>query len=363
MPQALQIALLVNLAPRKLGSLEDWLLAIADDARDSGHSLTIFCHSPVHPQLREAIGSRGAVLDDLRSLRRNVARGVIRLARFDVIHLNLYGVRQPDALLAMAAWPARVLFVDHISIPPGLEEPRRWYHRLLDAITLARIAAIAGVSEYVAQRCRSRFRLGVERVRCIYLGVNLQRYQTPKRVSAHYGESIRCIAVASLIPEKGIDFAIRAVAELPWCTLDVVGDGPQRDQLNSLVRELGVANRVRFLGLRDDVPDLLRDADVFLHTAIWHEALGLVILEAMASGLPVIGSDIGAIPELVRHGITGFLVPPGDVAGVVQALRGLGQGDTRRVMGQAARARIASEFDVRQSARRHIEWCESAGSS
>src|SRR5262249_12702678 len=97
---------------------------------------------------------------------------------------------------------------------------------------------------------------------------------------------------------------------------------------------------------------------VFVHPAVWHEAFGLTIAEAMAAGCPMIGSRVGAIPELVADGETGFLVAPGDSQAIATALERLAD-DTqlRQRLGAEARARAEREFDLDRAAREHLEWC------
>jgi glycosyltransferase involved in cell wall biosynthesis len=93
----------------------------------------------------------------------------------------------------------------------------------------------------------------------------------------------------------------------------VVGDGELKKTLEALSFQLGISNSTVFTGLRFDMPDILRTLDLFVHTSL-NEGLGRVIVEAMASGVPVIASNVGGVPDVVLPNITGILVPPADVS-------------------------------------------------
>lgn len=130
-------------------------------------------------------------------------------------------------------------------------------------------------------------------------------------------------AVGRLIPTKGYDCAIDALAKLPSeerPILLLAGEGPQERELRRQAIELGVSEWVRWLGFQDEVRWVLWAADVFVHPSR-KEGLSCAILEAMAAGLPVIAASVGGVPEVVRHGTTGWLVPPDDPAALAEALR------------------------------------------
>jgi glycosyltransferase involved in cell wall biosynthesis len=129
----------------------------------------------------------------------------------------------------------------------------------------------------------------------------------------------------------------------------VVGGDPfgrGREQLVALAEELEIDHRTHFLGIRDDVPDLLGAADLFVLPSRW-EGLGLVFLEAMAVGLPVVATRISAVPEVVQDGETGWLVPAGDPASLATALlTALDDPAERRRRGAAGRVRLEQRFGL-----------------
>lgn len=174
----------------------------------------------------------------------------------------------------------------------------------------------------------------------------------------------RLLTVGRVVHQKGVDLTLRALAglrDLEW-TFEVVGDGPQRAALQDLARELGIADRVTFAGWKPntDLPDLYRRADLFVFPSR-HEGMPNVVLEAMASGLPVVASAIAGNEELVLPEQTGLLVPPGDVEALRLALRRLvPDADLRARLGAAGRDRVEREFSWRATAQAYLVLLERA---
>jgi glycosyltransferase involved in cell wall biosynthesis len=151
--------------------------------------------------------------------------------------------------------------------------------------------------------------------------------------------------VSRFIEGKDHELLLRAFASVaPGPRLCLVGDGPKRQSIENLARELGIHARVDFMGNRDDVPSILAASDIFV-LASKSEMLPISILEAMRAGLPVIASDVGGVSEAVVHGETGFLVPSGSVSPLAKALTKLSENPAlRRQLGCAARQRFTGKF-------------------
>jgi len=155
------------------------------------------------------------------------------------------------------------------------------------------------------------------------------------------------LAISRLTGQKGIDVAVRALDSLPDDTvLVVLGEGPERDALESLARELGVDRRVFLLGRVPDVAAWLRRATLFVHPARW-EGFGLGVLEAMLAGLPVVASNVSSLPELVVDGGTGILVRPDDPSALAL---GIARALDEPSFGAAGRDRAHAEFSVARMA-------------
>jgi glycosyltransferase involved in cell wall biosynthesis len=148
--------------------------------------------------------------------------------------------------------------------------------------------------------------------------------------------------------------AVSALARLragePTSTLVVVGEGKEGERLEALTRSLGLSKRVLFVGgqPREMVAKYLAAADVFLFPTERAEAFGVAVAEAMASALPVVASDTGAVREVIgRPGVNALIVPPGDVDALADAMDGLlADEKLRRRLGEAARARVLAEYTI-----------------
>ena len=134
----------------------------------------------------------------------------------------------------------------------------------------------------------------------------------------------------------------------------VIGEGPDRPDIEEALRAGGVAEAVEVAGARDDVPEVLAAADVFVLSSL-SECLPISILEAMAAGLPVVATRVGGVPELVADGETGLLVPAADPTALAQALRTLIEdADLRRRMGATGRERARERFDLPRFRQAHV---------
>ncbi|MBI2237239.1 MAG: glycosyltransferase family 4 protein [Actinobacteria bacterium] len=146
--------------------------------------------------------------------------------------------------------------------------------------------------------------------------------------------------------EKGVDVLVDAVARLD-AELDVAGDGPERAALEERVRRLGVAGRVRFHGRLAPQPlqEVMRSSSVAVIPSRWYENQPITVLESFACGLPVVGTGLGGIPELVAPGVDGDLVPPNDAGALAESLgRLLGDAERAFDMGRAGREKVEREF-------------------
>jgi glycosyltransferase involved in cell wall biosynthesis len=157
----------------------------------------------------------------------------------------------------------------------------------------------------------------------------------------------RVLAVGRLAKPKRFDLVLRAFAslaeEVPGAELEIAGDGPLRGDLESLTASLGLEQRVRFLGDRDDVPGLLSRASAFV-LASDYEGCPLAVIEALAAGVPVAATAVGGVPELVDTG-TGILAPAGDEGALADALRTLLLDPARaRALGEAGRRTVAERL-------------------
>lgn len=356
------MALLAGVAPRKRGSFEDWMLRLCDVSHERGHEIEVFVHDPVHPEIEAELDERGVEYGLMSDLLASPLASTLSLSRgFDLIYLRLFAPRDPAALLAYASLPTTVVFADHFSGPPDSRaDPGPDSPLLRDRLTAMRWGGLVAGSEYVIERDIARFGLDESKGRVIHNGVDLGRFR-PADGSRGTGSTVDVLAVAHLIGEKGIDHLIHALARLDDepVSLTVAGDGPREEELRALAADLGLADRVDFLGLRDDVDRLMREADIFVHPAVWEDAFPWTVIEAMASGCPVVASRVGGIPEQIVHEESGLLVPPGDEAELARSLRRLTNDEELRLqLGRAARERVEKEFSLDECISDTLDWCE-----
>ena len=184
-------------------------------------------------------------------------------------------------------------------------------------------------------------------------GVNLQEYAAEVRAWS----PPRLLSVGRLVHQKGLDLAMHALAELKdleweWC---IAGDGPQINVLRSLANELGIQDRITFPGWRShaELVECYKGSNLFLFPSR-HEGMPNVVLEAMASGLPVVASRIAGNEELVLDGETGLLFPSEDVESLCVALRKLLiDNSQRQKMGNASRRRVEALYSWENTAQRY----------
>jgi glycosyltransferase involved in cell wall biosynthesis len=186
----------------------------------------------------------------------------------------------------------------------------------------------------------------------LFRGVKGQRHATRRALDIS-ADAFVVTTVCRLYRPRDFPTLLHAFRELletvPQAHLLIVGDGPLRAQVEQDMTSLALQHRVRLLGMRPDVPQILGATDVFVLSSRGWEGLPLAILEAMASSLPVVASDVGGTREAVIDGQTGFLYAPGDPTALVQRLRALGSDAAlAQRMGQRGLARVEECFTVQR---------------
>ncbi len=264
-----------------------------------------------------------------------------RSIRADIVHTcdlygNIFGL--PGA--ALAGVPVRI--GNRREILTGDKSPVQ-----LTAQRLAYRAAHAVVANSSAA-CDQLAREGVpaHKRRLIANGLDVQRF-TPVAERARIR---KVVMVANLRPEKGHDTLLAASPRIlerhPEASFTFVGAGPRRDALETLTRALGVGARVRFLGECRDVAPVLAEHDMFVLPSR-SEAFPNALIEGMATALPVVATNVGGIPEIVRPGVNGSLVPPDDAGALADAVVALMDDPARAAaLGRAARADVERHYTL-----------------
>lgn len=237
-----------------------------------------------------------------------------------------------------------------------------------DRLVLRNYAAVVAVSDAVKRRL---VKAGIheERIFLVRNGIDLRPFDdAPPSLHCNSAPPRAPIVgfIGRLASEKGADIFLRAAAkalvELPSTNFVVVGEGPDRDKLESLIDELQIRERVTMLGRRDDMPSVYASLEIMV-SASRREGLPMAILEGMASSLPIVATAVGDVSAVVRDGRTGVLVPPEDstllASAIVTLLR---DPDRRQQLGIAARKLIEDEFSAGRMTADYLRVYENAAS-
>ena len=275
---------------------------------------------------------------------------VIREFQPDVVHTHRYVLRYllPWILARRArAWVHTV----HSVAEKEVDRVGKWIHRLAFRAGVVPVA----IAREVARSIERVY--GLRNVPLIPNGIPVAHYALGEETQkawrtreGHEDGTVLFVSVARMTPPKDPFSLIQAFSIASSrnnrLRLLLVGDGPLRPELEARVRALGLEEKVRFLGVRADVPEVLAAADAFVLSSRW-EGNPLSVMEAMAAGKPVIATTVGGVPELVQDRVSGVLVPPENVEALAEAMLKLaGDADLRRQLGQEAFRQAKERFDV-----------------
>lgn len=304
---------------------------------------------PMAPQFRAA----GVKTVDLGGRGRTDPRAVLRLGRllrrgqFDIVHAHSFRTELAAVLWKRVLGRASVLLrtvhnQDDFYVRPG-------YATLARAST-ARLDRVIVISDAVGRYLREAAGLPAAKMVRIHYGLDAEPFSPNGHVRDEDRPSLGVIA--RLAPQKGhrvlIDALPSVLARLPELRVRIIGHEELSTvgELRDYAASRGVADRIEFEGFRGDVPALLRELDLVVLPSLW-EGFGLVLLEAMAAGRPVVASAVGPVPEVVDDGRTGLLVPPGDPEALATAIvRVLGDPALAERLGQGGRTRVRESFGL-----------------
>ena len=225
--------------------------------------------------------------------------------------------------------------------------------------------AVVAISSAVEAQLVHRVGLDASRVFTVASAVDAQRYRPAPvhdRLAATLGLPARSLligVVAQLIPRKGHGLLFECLPALfarhPTAYVLCFGRGPLKDTLMRRLAQLRLEPRVRLLGFREDLPDLLPGLDLLVHPAR-REGLGVAVLEAMSAGVAVVSSTAGGLTDLIESGVHGLTFAPGDRDGLLGAMaRLLSDAELRARLGASGRARVRAEFSVERMSARYLD--------
>ncbi len=343
---------------QKFGSLEEQIFVQACAFRDrKSIFLPLFvaqpdegCRKQYH---KEGLEVAFLDLERFRLSSLGLLRGLIRDHGIDVVHWNMLPPANAYFLaLRCIGPPVRHFFTDHNSRGPTPTPVPGLLQKWIKRPVLAGYSRVLGVSQFVVDSLREQS-TWPSATKLIHF-INTHRFKPDPAVRSEVrrrhgtGDEFILVLVAHLIGAKGVDVAIRAMQEVSKrVVLWVIGGGEEESNLKQLCDELGLGQRVRFLGLQRHVQQYLQAADCLVCPSLWAEAAGLVNLEAQATGLPVLASRIGGIPEYIADGETGWLFPPGDARKLAELIDRLaGDPELCRTLGRQARLRAEQAFSI-----------------
>ncbi|MCI0699802.1 MAG: glycosyltransferase [Planctomycetia bacterium] len=295
----------------------------------------------------------------------------VRARDIEVIHAHQYSPFFYSALAKpLCAFRPKVILTEHGRHYPDRVSPIR---RAVNRLVLDRLAnAVTACCHFSAVGLCKTDGFAGSRIDIIENGIDVERYGPPadkalaKEDAGLEPDRKYLIHVARHHPVKDQPTLLRAFAaaapDLPEVDLLMVGDGQLRAELESLAVQLRIATRVKFLGIRADIPELMRAADAFALSSL-SEAASLTLLEAMASGLPVALTNVGGNPEIVRHEREGLLFARGDVIGCADALRGiLRDSELAERLGAAGRERAIERYQLSRTVNEYYKlYCRLTG--
>lgn len=248
----------------------------------------------------------------------------------------------------------------YVNKAEGYDFPTRWYVKPVLKWTLRNASALTAISDDCVNHA---LRAGAlkEDISLIMNGADLRRFSpAPAGSSPHrYGPNM-IFACRQLFPRKGVRFLVSAAAALrprhPDLQLVIAGDGFERAELEKQAHDLGIGDVTTFLGwiANADLADYFRACAVSVIPSL-EEGFGIPAAEAMGCEVPVVASDAGGLPEVVEHGVTGLVVPKGDVPALTAAIdKLLSDPALRESMGKAGRVRALARFDWARSAEKFV---------
>jgi glycosyltransferase involved in cell wall biosynthesis len=272
----------------------------------------------------------------------------VRAARAAVFHAHLnWPLACSGGLLA--ARLARVPTVATVQLFSGFPQARTMglQRRLVPRGVSRYVAVSAAVADDIARQLR----VPRDRIRVVPNGVATDEPVLSPSPNAAAPRSPTVLTLARLDPQKGLPYLLRAAAMLPGVSFIVAGEGTERASLEREARDLGVSDRVAFIGFRTDTAALLARADVVVLPSL-NEGLPLAVLEAMAAARPVVATAVGGTPEIVHDRETGLLVPPADPAALARAIGELlADRPLARRLAEAGHALVRSRLSAAVTAR------------
>jgi glycosyltransferase involved in cell wall biosynthesis len=349
-----------------VGGAEDHLLSLARNL-DRTRFLPVVCCIGRKGSIGTEIEAAGVRVEELGKLRKGgfdreivpLLRSLIRRERIDLVHAHMYHANLYGRLAAFREGVPAVVSVHNTYVRPKI------LRRVLNGWLARRTPFILAGSEAIRDDIVKYDGVPPGKIHVIPYGVDaemfhctLSREEVREKLGLP-GNRFLVGTVGRLEEQKGQKNLIEAVGRLRRegreVTLLIVGSGREEDRLRERARREGVGDAVLFLGTRRDLPELFRAMDVFAFPSLW-EGFPIALLSAMAAGLPVVVTPVGGVPEVVKDGFNGWVVPAGDPAALAGAIWRVHEDPAGASgLGRAAAATIRDGYSHRTTARRIME--------
>lgn len=337
----------------QVGGLEKFVLNMIDNYPSSIQSF-IVCLEEKGELARQTHHLGIIELNKKPGISTEIIRKLFNLTKefdIDIIHTHNPG---PHFYGAISGFLSRrpVIHTKHGRNYPASKK-KVWLNRISSCLT----TKIVAVSQNAADVCVEVEKIPSRKVSVILNGADTELFCPAVNEGDSVRMPVRIGIVARLSAEKDHQTLLSTCKLLKGYMgsfhLKIIGDGPLRGTLEKTVRTLALHKHVSFLGMRHDVPELLRQLDIFVLSSTT-EGISLTLLEAMATGLPVVATNVGGNPEVVIDGETGFIVPPKNPDEMARKLSFLiNDVNLRKQMGKKGRERVFAQFSIKETARKY----------
>jgi len=364
---------------KQYGSLERYMVCLSRECKKRDYRILIHFDSSSMPYdkqyVRDIYNAGGEIVGfpmngkyDIKYLIKMMR--LIKSREVNVVHSYFSPACH---LTSWAAWLCGVKGIFRtIGSMPYINEYRfRPYAIIRQNFFAFPLKRVVTVCKTIKKKYTSYFKINKKKVIVIYGGVDIKKYNSisdfrileiRKEFGINKNEKV-VGTIADLEPRKGHQYLLEAmlsiIKEIPYVKLLFIGDGSLKNQLQTMCKNLGISNNVIFTGIRNDVNKILSIFGISVLPSLWGEGLSAAILESMATGKPVVATDIGGSCELIQHGRNGFIVPAANSDALAQAtIKILKHKELAEKMGYEGRKIIKEKFDIQIRVNRELKLYE-----
>lgn len=277
---------------------------------------------------------------------------LIKKIQPDIVHTQLFAA---DLWGRLAAALAGVKLI--VTTEQNVNLDQSWLRETLKKWTYRLTVKVVAISTAVKNYAHQKYTIPLEKIEIIPNDVDLEKWEQRIAVAPTKKTDKKIlITTGRLVPQKGQTYLLSALALLPAkynYELWIVGGGPLKTDLEKQAQKLGLENKVKFLGTRHDVPELLAQADIFVFSSIF-EGLGIAVLEAAIAKLPIVASKIDGLLDIIQDGQSGLLVEPKNPAALAQAIETmLEHPEQAKAMAEQAYNYVKNNFEVKVITQRY----------